>query len=377
MVTEKPTREIANALAQQPHLHKPTNTQFGRKINQDALNAGIILLRAKETRQWLGFDLTTGNHLYTTESENSWMMYSRGVEIKDDKFYTAGYGGEIYAYDLKTGTRLWTSQIDPEGLESVYERAPLSAPTVVDGKLYVYTQEHSMTHPYYRTWKMYCFNIENGERIWDITGAWKQPIFADGYLATTNLFDMQVYSFGKGPTTTTVTATPSTGDSIIIQGKVIDISAGTKQDGPATRFPDGVPAVSEQSMTEYMEYLYMQQPKPNDTTGVQVQLTAIAPDNTEIDIGTITTDSNGKYGFAWTPQNEGTYKIIATFKGSNSYYQSEDTTYISISQTKTNTNTDNNPATPASIDSTIILSIAAIALLIAIIAIAMTFKKRK
>jgi outer membrane protein assembly factor BamB len=61
--------------------------------------------------------------------------------------HSAGYGGEVYAYNLTTGTLIWKAAIDNEGLESVYERAPLSSPCVVDGKVFVYTPRALMTQP--------------------------------------------------------------------------------------------------------------------------------------------------------------------------------------------------------------------------------------
>ena len=297
----------------------------GTMVNEEAIKAGVIIMRAKETMQWMGFDLNTGAKLWTTEPENNWMMYSRGIDIKDGKFYSAGYGGEVYAYDIKTGKLLWKSQIDNEGLESVYERAPLSSPVVVDGKVFVYTQEHSMTQPYYRTWKQYVFDAQNGSRVWDITGAYRPQIFADGYMATLNMFEMQIYTFGKGPTQTTVTAPNigvALGNSVLLQGKVVDTSAGTKQDGPATRFPEGIPAVADANMTDWMEYVYMQMPKPTNVKGVPVQLTAIDPNGNYQNIGTVTSDAMGNYAVFWQPPVPGLYKVTAEFKGSESYWPS-------------------------------------------------------
>jgi hypothetical protein len=53
------------------------------------------------------------------------------------------------------------------------------------------------------------------------------------------------------------------GNNVLVEGTVIDISAGTKQHVQAARFPHGVPAVSDESMGEWMEYVYMQKPRPN------------------------------------------------------------------------------------------------------------------
>ncbi len=69
---------------------------------------------------------------------------------------------------------------------------------------------------------------------------------AEGFIVYYNMYDGQLYCIGKGPSATTVTASPKVtvhGSKILVEGTVIDISAGTKQDEQAARFPHGVPAV--------------------------------------------------------------------------------------------------------------------------------------
>ena len=58
---------------------------------------------------------------------------------------------------------------------------------------------------------------------------------------------------------------------------------------------NGVPAVSDASQKEWMEYVYMQKPRPTDVTGVDVTLTVIDPNGNTYDIGTATSDSYGHY----------------------------------------------------------------------------------
>jgi hypothetical protein len=66
-------------------------------------------------------------------------------------------------------------------------------------------------------------------------------------------------------------------------------------------------------------------------TGVPVQLTAIAADGSYIDIGTVVSDAyHGTFACPWTPPNEGTYNIIATFAGDASYGSSSAATAISV-----------------------------------------------
>ena len=108
---------------------------------------------------------------------------------------------------------------------------------------------------------------------------------ADGYLAALDSYTGYLYCFGKGKSSTSVTATPaviSKGATVLVQGTIMDES-------PAQ--PD-TPCVSKESMELQMENLHMQQPIDGVTgdgviTGVPVTLTAIAPDGTYVDIGTL------------------------------------------------------------------------------------------
>ena len=84
-----------------------------------------------------------------------------------------------------------------------------------------------------------------------------------------------------------------------------------------------------------MAHLYMQKPCPNNVQGVKVHLTAFDPNGNYQDIGTATTDINGKYGLSWTPPVEGTYHVTATFASTNSYWGSSDTTYFVVGKAAT------------------------------------------
>lgn len=134
-----------------------------------------------------------------------------------------------------------------------------------------------------------------------------------------------MYVYGKGKSATTVAATPKTianGATVLIEGAVLDQS-------PAQ---PGTPCVSKESMTTYMEYLHMQKPIPDGhtVTGVPVMLLAIDSSGNVIDIGTVTSDVSGSFGCAWTPPEEGLYKITATFLGDDSYGSSWTETRVSV-----------------------------------------------
>src|SRR4030065_1339128 len=116
------------------------------------------------------------------------------------------------------------------------------------------------------------------------------------------------------------------GNRVVIKGKVLDLS-------PAQ---PNTPCVSKESMALQMERIHKQLPIHgiwhNETlTGVPVTLTAIDSKGNAIDIGIVTT--NGYYGTfnkAWTPPNEGTYEIIASFAGDESYGSSAASTAVSV-----------------------------------------------
>ena len=151
------------------------------------------------------------------------------------------------------------------------------------------------------------------------------PIIGDSIIAMLNTFDMQIYALGKGPSATAVTA-PNTaitlGSSIVISGKVTDISPGTEAYARTARFPNGVAVVSDESMSEWMEYVYLQSERPTDIIGVPVTLSVIDSNGNFRNIGTATSDADGFFSYAWQPDIEGKYTIIATFAGSKAFYGS-------------------------------------------------------
>jgi hypothetical protein len=140
-----------------------------------------------------------------------------------------------------------------------------------------------------------------------------------------NGYDEQVYALGKGPSATSIQIQNNVipyGNTVLIEGKVIDTAPGTKQQEQAARFPNGVPAVSDPSQPDYMAYVYQQQPMPTNTIGVPVSIDVIDSNGNYRNIGTTTTDTSGMYNLPWTPDITGTYTVIASFAGSESYYKS-------------------------------------------------------
>jgi hypothetical protein len=112
----------------------------------------------------------------------------------------------------------------------------------------------------------------------------------------------------------------------------MDISAGSEQHAVAVNFPNGLPCVSDASMTQFMEAVYMQQPMPTNVTGVPVSIYVLDSNNNYREIGTTTTNAMGSYGLTWTPDIPGNFMVIATFAGSESYYGSSASTYFYASE---------------------------------------------
>ncbi|MEM2889272.1 MAG: PQQ-binding-like beta-propeller repeat protein, partial [Candidatus Bathyarchaeia archaeon] len=164
--------------------------------------------------------------------------------------------GCVNAFDLKTGSHLWTFSAGSSGFETPYGSWPFYGGMVVaDGKLYVANGEHSPGAPMWRGEKLYCLNATTGEKIWDVAGWFigNSIAVAEGYLVGYNGYDNRIYCFGRGRTSVTLeaplVAVPK-GSSIVIRGKVIDES-------PAVA---GTPAVADENMASWMEYLVMQKP---------------------------------------------------------------------------------------------------------------------
>jgi len=147
-------------------------------------------------------------------------------------------------------------------------------------------------------------------------------------MATMDTYDQRVYAVGKGPTALTVDAPDSGvpfGSSVMIRGAVTDISPGTEDTAISLRFPNGVPAVSDENQSASMLYVYKGfEPAPHDTwLGVSVDLFVVDANMNARPIGTATTSAeNGAFAFAWTPDIPGTYYLYADFAGSNAYYGS-------------------------------------------------------
>jgi hypothetical protein len=346
---------------------------------------GVFVEKCKETNQWVGYSLRTGDKLWGPVGDQPALDYygNPGHErvfsfIAYGKVYVSGYGGVIFCYDEMTGDLLWSYGNGGEGNSTssgfAVARNPISINAIADGILYTVTTEHTIQTPIYKGALARAINATDGTEIWtlsDYTGEFNEMNYAlaDGYAAWFNGYDNRIYSVGRGPSATTVLASPEVsvhGSSVLVKGTVTDTAAGTKQDEQAARFPNGVPAVSDEDMTEWMEYVYQQKPRPTDVTGVEVVISVLDPNNNCYEVGRATSDENGMFHCAFTPLVPGEYAIYASFEGSEGYWPSQAETAINVEEAPATTPAP--PPTPAPMTDTYVLGIGAGAI-IAIIAI--------
>jgi outer membrane protein assembly factor BamB len=291
-------------------------------------------------RPLAGIDIRNGNMLYNTSVVDypwgSFWCYSHAGAYGLAYFPT--YNGYIYAFNVTTGQIAWKGGYNAVGYQTPYGYQPFFS-SIAAGGGYVFAgnDEHSENPPYYQGKQMWCLNATTGETVWSIPfwspGFNMQGLIADGKLIATNFYDNRQYCFYKGQTETSVTASPKVlgfGSSVVIEGSVYDKSPGTADDRIVAKFPHGLPAVSEDSMSDFMAYAYMQMAKPTNTTGVPVTISVVDSNGNFQQIGTATSDAEGYYTYNWTPDIPGAYTVYASFGGSESYWPSQAETSFAI-----------------------------------------------
>jgi hypothetical protein len=314
---------------------QPPTGNLSLTFERSSLVDNVFTIFSKELRSHFAFNMHTGEQMWgPTTPEYYLQTFGLQSNFAYGKLYVTGYGGIVYCYDAKSGNLVWnTTVVEPFGGSEVLwsNNWPTSIMFITDGKVYLANSEHSANQPLPRGGPFLALDAENGSVVFRIDGAFRQPRWAgqagiaDGIIALFNTYDNQIYGIGKGPSQTTVTASPKVsefGDSILIEGTVNDISAGTQDSRITARFPNGVAAVSDDSMNDWMLYVYMQFQRPTNATGVDVTLSVVDSNGNYRDIGTTAADSDGSFSFNWKPDIEGKYTVYASFVGSKSYWPS-------------------------------------------------------
>jgi hypothetical protein len=306
-----------------------------------SIDDGVIAVWSKETQQYWGFSTETGECIWgPTEPQNYLDFLGLRTFSAYGKLFSQGMSGILYCYQAKTGELLWEYFAKDTYNQVLWSNQWHIRPLFfANERIYMGTSEHSTVDPKPRGGPFVCVDVETGKEVFRADGLFRQTdwggraIIGDSIIATMDTYDQQVYAIGKGPTETTVTVSPKVsveGSSVLIEGIVTDISPGTKEYALTARFPNGVPAVSDASMSEWMLYVYKQFERPGNATGVPLTIDVIDSNGNFRNIGTTASDSSGKFAFTWTPDITGDYTIIATFAGSEAYYTSYDETAFTV-----------------------------------------------
>ncbi|MCL2172559.1 MAG: PQQ-binding-like beta-propeller repeat protein [Candidatus Bathyarchaeota archaeon] len=303
----------------------------------------------KENRVNYVFDLNTGKIAWTSQSQiyaDAWSdtvtTYGPEKIFAYGKLFEASVGGIVYCYDAAEGELLWTYEATDKYNESYHREAWWLVPLFIsDGKLYLGHMVHSPQVPISRGAPFICLDVETHEVVWEIDGAFRQTrwggraLMGDSVIATYDYYDQNIYAIGKGPSEITVSAPTvavTAGTKALITGTVMDVSPGTKQDGLQYRFSNGVPAMSDESQSDWMLYVYKGFSLPMTAKGIDITVYAWDSVNAQrIDIGTVTSDTNGQYAITWTPDKAGTYGIYAYFEGTAAFYGDDASTTMAVS----------------------------------------------
>ena len=306
-----------------------------------SIDDGVITYWAKEPLQSVGFSTETGDHLWgPTEPQNYLDYLGHRTYVAYGRYFSQGMSGILYCYNATTGELLWTYLADDPYNQVLWANQWHIRPLFfADRKIYMGTTEHSPINPLTRGGPFVCVDIETGEEVFRANGLFRQTdwggraIIGDSIIATMDSYNQQVYAIGKGPSATTVsiqTDVVTHGDSVLIKGMVTDVSPGTKQYALTARFPNGVPAVADECMGDWMLYVYKQFERPLNATGVEVVVEVLDPNNNYYEVGKTTSDDSGSFVCEFTPPVPGLYKVIASFAGSKAYYGSYAVTYLKV-----------------------------------------------
>jgi hypothetical protein len=324
--------------------------------------AGYFCESYRQTSQFAFFNLRTGAFIKLSDPQPALDYYgstgsgSLHNVIAFGRCYSGAMSGILYCYDMSTGNVLWTygngglgnttnSGIEYPGHYPIFVKA-IGGYNLNDGVVYTIYTEHTLETPIAKNALTLAINASDGSEIYtftDATGEFGAGSFAiaDSYTNFFNSYDSRIYTLGRGPSQTAVTVGPKSstlGGNVVIEGAVTDVSVGLQTTEIQGRFPAGVPACADSSMKDWMAYIHQQLPKPENFTGVNVDIMLIDSNGNYRPIGTATTDSKGQYSLTWTPDISGNYKVYATFSGTKGYWPSNaETTFNMVAAAATAT----------------------------------------
>jgi hypothetical protein len=342
-----------------------TGRQLWTKIIDEPVYSGVcnIVDHGKvavlsDRGYYVATDLATGQEAWkSTKMSYPWASTGFGAYSAMSAYgmlYREAYDG-VYAFNWTNGNLVWKytapaaapyeTPYTDENFTTVMPFYSFGVGGIIaDGKFFTWNYEHTESWPVTRGWSLHAIDVFTGKGVWNLSGSMTPTNIADGYLIATNSYDGYKYVIGKGLSTTTITAPDievPKGAAVVIKGSVLDLS-------PAQ---SGTACVSKDSMKTQMDYLHMQLPIDGiwhnvTMTGVPVLLSAIDSNGNPVEIGTATTSAYyGDYEMVWTPPQEGTYKIIASFAGDESYSSSGAATSITVASAQAQPTATTQPLT--------------------------------
>ena len=365
---------------------------------------GVYVEINQATYDMAAYSLTTGKEVWTNSLDV--LMSDGHMPNNYDSFdfettpdtttgvlYVWALGGDVWAVNMTNGKIIWswsTSQANgAAGTETPYGVYPLwtfsdeALAGQGSGTILYLSEGHEYTPPLFHGALELALNATTGQLVWDNLGFDDTATaVADGIMTTYNAYDGQIYAYGQGPSRTTISAPQvgvTTETPVTFTGSVTDVSAGASQEAVASNFPNGLPCVSDASMTGFMEAVYEQQPMPTNVTGVPVTLSVIDVNGNHYNIGTTTTNAMGTYGLTWTPIIPGNYTVIATFASTGAYYGSSAQTYFYASSPAPTAAPTATPVTGLATSSELTYGIVAavIVIIIAIAIVALLLLRKK
>jgi outer membrane protein assembly factor BamB len=303
--------------------------------------SGPMLKHDGSSPNIVAYDVKTGQEIWRAPAgEVPWGMLPSYMYVYNDGVHFIGsFDGHVYAYDKDDGQLVWKSDYIGKEWENIYGNQPFAgyAAAGADGKLYFNSQTIYNMMPRPRFQNLVCIDEETGEFLWKLPIGIEPFAIVDGYLLGNERDNGLMYCVGKGPSAITVTApdvSVAKGSTVVLKGTAMDVSPGTENSLIKARFPNGLPAIADEDMVVWMDYVYGQNAtllnNPPTITGVPVKIQIVDPNGEYAWIGTATSDSYGNFAYSFKPQTEGMYTIIATFDGSESYYGSTSTSYLVV-----------------------------------------------
>jgi hypothetical protein len=326
---------------------------------------------------WHCYSMPTGKELWATKIGTSGFDTRMGEsKVNDDKnVYFGSASGTVTAVDMADGHIVWQKNPIPSTEYPSNSLPVYNQLLEANGIIYAYggqLVDSYQLNPIQRFGTVIAINATNGDTIFTLNGGLFPSCISGGNMGCLGTYDGIYYMLGKGKTSTSITIqndVVASGATILIKGNILDQS-------PAQA---GTPAVSDASMSEWMDYLHMQNAtllnNPPQETGVPVILTAVDPNGNIVNIGTTTTDSAGNYGINFVPQMTGLFTIKATFAGTNSYWPSSSETKLTVTSAAATAT----PTASAAVDYmptlTGILAAVVLAIIVSVIALVVVLRR--